>query len=91
MTAEDLEVGTGAVEELYQCGALRESLEGIKSILLALLRIKVLWLGSLLPRLLTTPNGSQWLPTTPDGSYDYKHTSLLASNDSHLLLTTSAT
>ena len=29
---------------------------------------KVLWLGSLLPRLLTTPNGSQWLPTTPDSS-----------------------
>ena len=41
---------------------------------------KVLWLGSLLPRLLTTPNGSQRLPTAP---YDYKHTLLLASNDSH--------
>ena len=41
---------------------------------------QVLWLGSLLPRLLTTPNGSQWLPTAP---YDYKHTLLLASNDSH--------
>ena len=42
--------------------------------------LKVLWLGSLLPRLLTTPNGSQWLPTAP---YDYIHTLLLASNDSH--------
>ena len=41
---------------------------------------QVLWLGSLLPRLLTTPNGSQWLPTAP---CDYKHTLLLASNDSH--------
>ena len=26
------------------------------------------WLGTLLPRLLTTPNGSQWLPTTLDSS-----------------------
>ena len=41
---------------------------------------KVLWLGSLLPRLLTTPNGSQRLPTAP---YDYKHTLLLAPNYSH--------
>ena len=41
---------------------------------------KVLWLGSLLPRLLTTPNGSQRLPTAP---CDYKHTLLLARNGSH--------
>ena len=32
------------------------------------------------PRLLTTPSGSQRLPTAP---YDYKHTLLSASNDSH--------
>ena len=38
---------------------------------------QVLWLGSLLPRLLTTPNGSQRLPTA---SYDYKHTLLLFSS-----------
>ena len=49
--------------------------------------VKVLWLGRLLPRLLTTPNGSQWLPTAP---YDYKHTLLLFSSsmtptDFHLL------
>ena len=31
-------------------------------------QVKVLWLGSLLPRLLMAPNGSQWLPTTPDSS-----------------------
>ena len=37
----------------------------------------VLWLGSLLPRLLTTPNGSQRLPTAP---YDYNHTLLLFSS-----------
>ena len=30
--------------------------------------LKVLWLGSLLPRLLTTPNGSQWLPMAPNDS-----------------------
>ena len=41
---------------------------------------QVLWLGTLLPRLLTTPNGSQRLPTAP---YDYKHTLLSAPNDSH--------
>ena len=35
---------------------------------LAYFGAQVLWLGSLLPRLLTTPNGSQWLPTTPDSS-----------------------
>ena len=28
-------------------------------------RDQVLWLGSLLPRFLTTPNGSQRLPTAP--------------------------
>ena len=39
--------------------------------------VQVLWLGSLLPRLLTTPNGSQRLPTAP---YDYKHTLLLFSS-----------
>ena len=38
---------------------------------------QVLWLGSLLPRLLTTPNGSQWLPAAP---YDYEHTLLLAAS-----------
>ena len=31
-------------------------------------QLQVLWLGRLLPRLLMTPNGSQWLPTTPDSS-----------------------
>ena len=45
-------------------GALNQSIEaaaaGVASV------AKVLWLGSSLPRLLTTPNGSQWLPTTPD-------------------------
>ena len=41
---------------------------------------QVLWLGSSLPRLLTTSNGSQRLPTAP---YDYKRTLLLASNGSH--------
>ena len=29
---------------------------------------KVLWLGSGLPRLLMTPNGSQWLPMAPNSS-----------------------
>ena len=46
------------------------------------------WLGTLLPRLLTTPNGSQKLPAAP---YDYKHTLLLASNESHCLPSTSTT
>ena len=55
---------------------------------LAIARAQVLWLGSLLPRLLTTPNGSQRLPTAP---YDYKHTLLSASNDSHGLPATSTT
>ena len=34
----------------------------------------------------TAPNDSQWLPMAPDSSrapYDYKHTLLLASNNSH--------
>ena len=30
--------------------------------------LQVLWLGSLLPRLLTTPSGSQRLPTAPNSS-----------------------
>ena len=34
--------------------------------------VQVLWLGSLLPRLLTTPSGSQWLPMTPNSSLRLK-------------------
>ena len=61
--------------------------ESVESSVAAAESDKVLWLGGLLPRLLTTPNGSQRLPTAP---YDYKHTLLLFSSsmtptDFHLL------
>ena len=50
---------------------------------------QVSWLGTLLPRLLTTPNGSQRrLPTSP---YDDKHTLLLAPSGSPWLPATSVT
>ena len=52
------------IQELLQDDELRVRRKALE---VFTARVQVSWLGSLLPRLLTTPNGSQWLPMAPNG------------------------